>query len=62
MRWIIRCRSLFNGIAEISLIAEGLISILYLAKLLQIFQNCIKRQVRLECTLLEGSQILSIFR
>jgi hypothetical protein len=35
MRW----RSLFSGMLSISLAAEGLIRILYLATLLQIFQE-----------------------
>lgn len=53
MRSIIRRRSFIKGTASISLTAEGLISNLYLATLLQIFQDFLKRQVRFEGALFE---------
>ena len=44
-----------------SLTAAGLISNLYLATLLQIFQDFLKRQVRLQGAFLECRQIIRIF-
>jgi hypothetical protein len=61
MRSITRWRSLFNGMASMSLTAEGLIRSLYLATLTQIFQDFLKRQVGLVLALLEGGQIFHIF-
>ena len=60
MRSTTRWRSRFNGMASMSLTAEGLISSLYLATLPQVFQDFLKRQVGFVGPGLEGGQILHI--
>jgi hypothetical protein len=55
MRPASRRRSFFGEIASISLIAEGLIRILYFATLFQIFQDVFEGKVGFVCALIEGS-------
>ena len=60
MHSISRWRSRLNGMASISLTAEGLSSSLYFATLPQIFQDFFKWEVGFGGPRLEGGQILGI--
>ena len=50
----------FLGIASISLTAEGLIRILYLATPFHILEDLFEYQIRFTCSCFKGSQILGI--